>query len=163
MICNLLLSCSVLLLSCSHLIAHPVTDTADMTYSGPGECIQAQCFRCYYVLLLLCVYIYIYTVYIGYYSPGNDYWFFICLCFVYILDIFSYFLLQNCVHGCSGPILERSLSLSLIPLMPIFIDNWLKLVHRVQKCNINFEILVPDSNAGKSAVADEIMSDWLLL
>lgn len=55
--------------------------------------------------------------------------------------------------------LERSLSLSLIPLMPIFIDNCLKLVHRVQKCNIHFVILVPDSNAGKSAVADEIMSD----
>ncbi|XP_039508838.1 urotensin 2, alpha isoform X1 [Pimephales promelas] len=34
MICNLLLSCSVLLLSCSRLLAHPVTDTADRTYSG---------------------------------------------------------------------------------------------------------------------------------
>ncbi|XP_042569887.1 prepro-urotensin II-gamma [Cyprinus carpio] len=41
MICNLLLSCSVLLLSCSHLLAHPVTDTADMTYSGPDSVEEA--------------------------------------------------------------------------------------------------------------------------
>ncbi|XP_067303337.1 urotensin 2, alpha [Pseudorasbora parva] len=41
MICNLLLSCSILLLSCSHLLAHPVTDTADMTYSGPDSVEEA--------------------------------------------------------------------------------------------------------------------------
>ncbi|XP_052395927.1 prepro-urotensin II-gamma-like [Carassius gibelio] len=41
MICNLLLSCSVLLISCSHLLAHPVTDTADMTYSGPDSMEEA--------------------------------------------------------------------------------------------------------------------------
>ncbi|XP_051516928.1 urotensin 2, alpha [Myxocyprinus asiaticus] len=34
MICNLLLSCSVLLLSFSPLLAHPVTDTAEMAYAG---------------------------------------------------------------------------------------------------------------------------------
>ncbi|XP_059383036.1 urotensin 2, alpha [Carassius carassius] len=39
--CNLLLSCSVLLLSCSHLLAHPVSDTADMTYSGPDSVEEA--------------------------------------------------------------------------------------------------------------------------
>ncbi|XP_051736134.1 urotensin 2, alpha [Ctenopharyngodon idella] len=41
MICNLFLSCSILLLSCSHLLAHPVTDTADMTYSGPDSVEEA--------------------------------------------------------------------------------------------------------------------------
>uniref|UniRef100_A0A8C1JJZ1 Prepro-urotensin II-alpha n=1 Tax=Cyprinus carpio TaxID=7962 RepID=A0A8C1JJZ1_CYPCA len=41
MMCNLLLSCSVLLLSCTHLVAHPVTDTADMTYSGPDSVEEA--------------------------------------------------------------------------------------------------------------------------
>ncbi|XP_016299911.1 prepro-urotensin II-alpha [Sinocyclocheilus anshuiensis] len=41
MICNLLLSCSVLLLSCSHLLGHPVMDTAAMTYSGPDSVEEA--------------------------------------------------------------------------------------------------------------------------
>ncbi|KAK7129081.1 hypothetical protein R3I94_017330 [Phoxinus phoxinus] len=44
MICNLLLSCSVLLLSCSRLLAHPVTDTADRTYSGPDSVESAGVF-----------------------------------------------------------------------------------------------------------------------
>ncbi|XP_055044672.2 urotensin 2, alpha [Misgurnus anguillicaudatus] len=37
MFCNLMLACSVLLLSCSHLLAHPVTNTAEMTYSSPDS------------------------------------------------------------------------------------------------------------------------------
>ncbi|XP_056589622.1 urotensin 2, alpha [Triplophysa dalaica] len=39
MMCNLILSCFLLIFSGSHLLAHPITDTAEMTYgtSDSGE------------------------------------------------------------------------------------------------------------------------------
>ncbi|XP_056305710.1 urotensin 2, alpha [Danio aesculapii] len=41
MICKLFVFCSVLLLSCSLLSAHPVTDTAERTYTGPDSVEEA--------------------------------------------------------------------------------------------------------------------------
>ncbi|NP_998013.2 urotensin 2, alpha precursor [Danio rerio] len=41
MICKLFVFCSVLLLSCSLLSAHPVTDTAKMTNIGPDSVEEA--------------------------------------------------------------------------------------------------------------------------
>lgn len=38
MVCNFLLSWTLLLLSIGPLLAHPVSETAEMSYPGPGEC-----------------------------------------------------------------------------------------------------------------------------